>query len=111
LFTYMMPSHIRDWVDKHLNCEDIAMNFMVTNYTGKAPIKVTRRKRFRCPDCVTESLWADPSHFVERSECLNEFVRAYGHMPLETVEFRADPLLFGETLPDKLKLYRDIGSI
>lgn len=73
--------------------------------------QVTRRKRFRCPDCVTESLWADPSHFVERSECLNEFVRAYGHMPLESVEFRADPLLFGETLPDKLKLYRDIGSI
>jgi len=73
--------------------------------------QVTRRKRFRCPDCVTESLWADPSHFVERSECLNEFVRAYGHMPLETVEFRADPLLFGETLPDKLKLYKDIGSI
>lgn len=36
----MMPSYIRDWVDKHMNCEDIAMNFMVTNYTGKAPIKV-----------------------------------------------------------------------
>lgn len=111
LFTYMMPSYIRDWVDKHMNCEDIAMNFMVTNYTGKAPIKVTPRKRFRCPECVTESLWADPSHFVERSECLNEFVRAYGHMPLETVEFRADPLLFGEKMADRVKLYRDIGSI
>ena len=36
----MMPSYIRDWVDKHMNCEDIAMNFMVANYTGKAPIKV-----------------------------------------------------------------------
>ena len=47
--------------------------------------QVTPRKRFRCPECVTESLWADPSHFVERSECLNEFVRAYGHMPLKTV--------------------------
>ena len=35
-----MPSYIRDWVDKHMNCEDIAMNFMVANYTGKAPIKV-----------------------------------------------------------------------
>lgn len=48
---------------------------------------------------------------MERSECLNEFVRAYGHMPLETVEFRADPLLFGEKLPDRVKLYKDIGSI
>ncbi|XP_022798901.1 exostosin-2-like [Stylophora pistillata] len=111
LFTYMMPVYIRDWVDKHMNCEDIAMNFMVSNYTGKAPIKVTPRKRFRCPECVTESLWADPSHFVERSECLNEFVRAYGVMPLQTVEFRADPVLFGEDLPAKLKLYNHVGSI
>jgi hypothetical protein len=25
-----------------MNCEDIAMNFMVANYTGKAPIKVRK---------------------------------------------------------------------
>ena len=42
----MMPSYIRDWVDKHMNCEDIAMNFMVSNYTGKAPIKVTLNRTF-----------------------------------------------------------------
>jgi hypothetical protein len=24
-----------------MNCEDIAMNFLVANYTGKAPIKVS----------------------------------------------------------------------
>ena len=35
-----MPAHIRNWVDSHMNCEDIAMNFLVANYTGKAPIKV-----------------------------------------------------------------------
>jgi glucuronyl/N-acetylglucosaminyl transferase EXT2 len=35
-----MPAVIREWVDKRMNCEDIAMNFMVANTTGKAPIKV-----------------------------------------------------------------------
>ena len=40
LYTFMMPAFIRNWVDMHMNCEDIAMNFMATNYTGKAPIKV-----------------------------------------------------------------------
>ena len=35
-----MPGDIKEWVDKHMNCEDIAMNFLVTNITGKAPIKV-----------------------------------------------------------------------
>ena len=36
----MMSSDVRNWVDTHMNCEDIAMNFLIANYTGKAPIKV-----------------------------------------------------------------------
>ncbi|XP_031562334.1 exostosin-2-like [Actinia tenebrosa] len=112
VFTYMMPYHIRSWVDNHMNCEDIAMNFMVANYTGKAPIKVTSRKRFRCYNCTSDSLWANPKHFVERSACLNEFVKAYGgHSPLKSVEFRADPILFRENVPDRIKKYRNIGTV
>lgn len=37
-----MPGDIKNWVDAHMNCEDIAMNFLVANITGKAPIKVTQ---------------------------------------------------------------------
>lgn len=36
-----MPGDIKEWVDEHMNCEDIAMNFLVANITGKAPIKVS----------------------------------------------------------------------
>lgn len=35
-----MPNSIKQWVDDHMNCEDIAMNFLVSNTTNKAPIKV-----------------------------------------------------------------------
>lgn len=35
-----MPGDIKEWVDSHMNCEDIAMNFLVANVTNKAPIKV-----------------------------------------------------------------------
>lgn len=35
-----MPGDIKSWVDAHMNCEDIAMNFLVANVTGKAVIKV-----------------------------------------------------------------------
>ena len=41
LYTTAMPNEIKEWVDDHMNCEDIAMNFLVANVTGKAPIKVT----------------------------------------------------------------------
>ena len=72
---------------------------------------MTPRKRFKCDGCTSESLWADPRHFVKRSECLNEFRRVYGVMPLKTVEFRADPVLFREKLPDRMKLYRGVGTV
>lgn len=35
-----MPGDIKNWVDAHMNCEDIAMNFLVANVTGKSVIKV-----------------------------------------------------------------------
>uniref|UniRef100_A0A673G3R9 Exostosin-2-like n=1 Tax=Sinocyclocheilus rhinocerous TaxID=307959 RepID=A0A673G3R9_9TELE len=30
LYTYKMPGDIKNWVDAHMNCEDIAMNFLVS---------------------------------------------------------------------------------
>ena len=35
-----MPRDIREWVDNHMNCEDIAMNFLIANYSGLPPLKV-----------------------------------------------------------------------
>lgn len=57
LYTYKMPGDIKNWVDAHMNCEDIAMNFLVANVTGKAVIKVRTHAALawlsgaqRCPD-------------------------------------------------------------
>ena len=88
------------------------MNFLITNVTGKPPIKVTPRKKFKCPDCTSvEMISADMTHMVERSECISEFERAYGMMPLKTVEFRADPVLYKDNVPEELKKFHDIGSL
>ncbi|XP_052239253.1 exostosin-2-like isoform X2 [Dreissena polymorpha] len=112
LYTYNMPGDIKAWVDEHMNCEDIAMNFLLSNVTGKAPIKVTPRKKFKCPECTnTEMLSADVTHMVERSECINKFTEVYQAMPLKTVEFRADPLLYRDLYPPRLKEFNDIGSL
>nr|CAG4649959.1 EOG090X01LY [Sida crystallina] len=71
VYSTAMPGDIKTWVDDHMNCEDIAMNFLVANMTGKAPIKVTPRKKFKCPECVSNELSVDLSHMTERSECIN----------------------------------------
>ncbi|XP_076166476.1 exostosin glycosyltransferase sotv [Ptiloglossa arizonensis] len=112
MYTTAMPGDIREWVDEHMNCEDIAMNFLVANITGKAPIKVTPKKKFRCPECTnTEMLSADLTHMMERTQCINRFSSIYGSMPLQSVEFRADPVLFKDIFPEKLKRFNDIGSL
>ncbi|XP_051164279.1 exostosin-2 [Leptopilina boulardi] len=112
MYTTSMPGDIKEWVDEHMNCEDIAMNFLISNITGKAPIKVTPKKKFRCPECTnTEMLSADLTHMVERTQCINRFSKIYGSMPLKSVEFRADPVLFKDAFPEKLKRFNDIGSL
>ncbi|KAG4078176.1 hypothetical protein HA402_002228 [Bradysia odoriphaga] len=112
MYTNAMPGDIKDWVDDHMNCEDIAMNFLVANITNKPPIKVAPRKKFKCPECTnTEMLSADLNHMMERSACIDRFAGIYGTMPLKTVEFRADPVLYKDNFPDKLKRFNDIGSL
>lgn len=109
---------IKAWVDKHINCEDIAFNLMVANTTRKAPIKVGPRKKFKCstPSCENSGMLSSASgHLEERSGCLDMFLKIYreegGENPLVQVDFRADPVLYKENFPDKLKQYQDIGSL
>lgn len=101
-----MPQIIRDKVDEYMNCEDLAMNFLVSHITRKPPIKVTSRWTFSCPNCPV-SLWNDKTHFEERSKCINFFVKVYGYMPLLRTQFRADSVLFKTRIPsDKSKCFK-----
>jgi len=119
-----------------MNCEDLAFNFMISNTTGKSPIKVGPRKKFKCStsQCTNpDSISGVQSHLIERSECLNMLVEKYGYMPLQSSEYRypakkhlkhlntiinltlfvcrADPVLYKDDLPDNLKKYTNIGSL
>jgi len=40
LYSYWLPQAVRDKVDEYMNCEDIAMNFLVSHITRKPPVKV-----------------------------------------------------------------------
>lgn len=41
MYTYYLPQAIRDMVDEYMNCEDIAMNFLVSHITRQPPVKVS----------------------------------------------------------------------
>ncbi|CAG0879673.1 unnamed protein product [Darwinula stevensoni] len=106
-----LPKEIKEWVDENMNCEDIAMNFLVSHFTHKGPIKVGPRKKFRYPEYQNAQLSTDLGHMKRRSECINRFAGAFGYMPLRSVEFRADPVLYKDDFPDKLKRFPEVGTL
>lgn len=61
LYTYKMPGDIKNWVDAHMNCEDIAMNFLVANVTGKSVIKV---RLFCCLSLENWKTWDTYLKFI-----------------------------------------------
>ncbi|KAL0281347.1 UNVERIFIED_CONTAM: hypothetical protein PYX00_002359 [Menopon gallinae] len=108
LYTYWLPQAIRDKVDQYMNCEDIAMNFLVSHFTRQPPIKVTSRWTFRCPVC-SASLSEDDTHFQERHKCIQFFTQVFGYTPLLNTQFRADSILFKTRIPhDKQKCFKFI---
>ena len=74
---------------------------------------MTPKKKFKCPTCSNnEMLSTDSGHMVERTDCMNKFTQIFGYMPLVSVEFRADPVLYKiDSLPNKMKRFNNIGSL
>ena len=108
MYSQVMPQAIRDKVDEYMNCEDIAMNFLVSHLNRAPPVKVTSRWTFRCPGCPV-SLSEDDSHFTERHKCINFFTQVYGYNPLLNTQYRVDSVLFKTRLPhDKQKCFKFI---
>jgi len=98
LYTHWMPRVVRDLVDDFMNCEDIAMNFLVSHVSGKPPVKVTSKWLFSCPGCPA-ALSKSDGHYVERQVCINKLARIFGYMPLVFTQYRVDSVLYRTKLP------------
>uniref|UniRef100_A0A914W8V3 Exostosin-2 n=1 Tax=Plectus sambesii TaxID=2011161 RepID=A0A914W8V3_9BILA len=111
LYQSVLPARIKRFVDERMNCEDIAMNFLIANLTSQPALKVTPRKRFLCPGCPAVGISADSQHLQERSECIDFFSNVYGYNPLRTVEFRVDPVLYKSPhVPYQMKEFPAVGQ-
>ena len=98
MYTYEMPQAIRTKIDEQMNCEDLAMNFLIAHYTQKPPIKVssdqcpasmwsyeltfagsftqvTDKGWFACSGCKSGALSHRGSHYRKRTNCMNLFTQ------------------------------------
>ena len=88
-----MPPSIREYIDQECNCEDIAMNFVVANSSNQGPLLVKGKLRdygdtrnsvqSDAADLVsTSALSAKKQHRKRRGDCITDFHRLWGAMPL-----------------------------
>lgn len=91
---YQKPQYtaIREYIDAALNCEDIALNMMVSNSTKKPPIIVKNKIGFGCSECHGDTLHQRRGHWERRNECLSYFISIYGHNPLQHTVSAMSPL-------------------
>ena len=106
------------------------MNFLIASITGKAPIKITQRKRYK--NSISTDLdkarlqefskkyviaaplqprWTEKAHFQERQICINKFVEDYGFMPLINSQHRLDPTLYLDNVAAWRKEYKSIEVV
>ncbi|KAM4640618.1 exostosin-like 2 isoform 2-T2 [Discoglossus pictus] len=82
-----LPSPILSMIDETQNCDDIAMNFMVANHTGKVSGVLVKPTDMRNLEKEARSgytgMWHRAEHLLQRSYCLNKLANIYGKMPLK----------------------------
>eukprot|EP00803_Ostreobium_quekettii_P011405 evm.model.scf_473.9 EVM.evm.TU.scf_473.9 scf_473:50116-57649(-) len=86
-YTNHMPRELRDYVDAHHNCEDVAMQFMVANVTHEAPefVNTLWIKDIGKGPRKVKGISSDAQHTEARTQCLNDMTRMYGGVvPLTT---------------------------
>lgn len=80
LYNCETPKTFRDIVDLHVNCEDILMNFVVSNYTKKpAPMYVQPMHYIGdYGSSLSGSLFKRGKHEETRSVCIQTFEKMFG---------------------------------
>eukprot|EP00963_Diacronema_lutheri_P003025 scaffold244_cov372-Pavlova_lutheri.AAC.5 len=89
---YSKRQDLKAIVDKYHNCEDIALNYVVANFTGKGPIHLStkvvdfgdsRNKKtmgeYAVDDIVAVGLGQRKQHKGDRSRCISAFRHLMGH--------------------------------
>jgi hypothetical protein len=76
LYSNDLPKSVLKYVDDHMNCEDLAMQFLISNVSGLPPIYV----RSDVYDVgVLGGISTRSGHMGARSDCLNDMIKLFGY--------------------------------
>ena len=92
MYTNDLPKAVWDFVHENKNCEDIAMQFMISNATGLPPVWVRGHYRDSGVLDFSGGISTGTGHRMKRDECLTFFAEAYGRMPLVLGRSHVEPV-------------------
>lgn len=82
VFWERAPSAMIQHIDDNMNCEDIALNMIVSELCGcEAALQVAMTSEMY--KTSEKGLSNRPGHYAKRYECLNEFAKYYETFPLK----------------------------
>lgn len=84
IYTEQTPKELIEWVDEHKNCEDILMQFVVSNATRAPPVLV---QGAYYDTGIYNGISAGSGHMKFRSECVNKFFGVYGDVLVPSKSF------------------------
>ncbi len=90
---------VRELVDRRWNCEDIAMQFLISNHTSLPPIYVKGNidDKGVLGGISTNQNIIKAGHMHDRSSCLGDLEKIYGSMPLVSSRMIVDSAANGWT--------------
>ena len=90
-YTCLMPARVHAYIDNLMNCEDIAMNMMVSGITGKPPLLINnplqKQHALSENDYIIDHGSSDgisnkKEHYQKRDNCLADLSELLGKMTL-----------------------------
>uniref|UniRef100_A0A0N5BY11 Glyco_transf_64 domain-containing protein n=1 Tax=Strongyloides papillosus TaxID=174720 RepID=A0A0N5BY11_STREA len=82
-YTYSFSSKFKKEIDKLMNCEDIAMNYLVAMLSNKPNVALTIGNDLSsCDNCSASGLSTKSNHYKIRSKCVYELNNLFGVNPM-----------------------------
>ena len=82
MYTKSLKPEVRELVSNLFNCEDIAMNYMVSDFCRCGGTYFVQGPKIVNLGVDSKGLWNRPGHGKKRDLCTNAFRKYYGYMPL-----------------------------
>ncbi|KAK9249455.1 glycosyl transferase family 64 domain-containing protein [Lipomyces tetrasporus] len=79
-----LPDNILKYVDDLINCEDIAMNFLISGVTNRAPFHIMSEEVYDFG--LDGGISSNPAHFKVRGQCVQQMTNLFGRNTLVSVQ-------------------------